>query len=136
MNTEARHKARLWLASVFIVGVATGGVFGYSFAHFSYAATRMTGWALTEPELRAKRVADVTKELGLTPEQAKNVHTILQTAHEEMKVIRDKSTADVDAVRQRACGQIREMLTPEQRPKYEAMLQRRGDEGKKQQAGK
>jgi Spy/CpxP family protein refolding chaperone len=134
MNPESRRKARLWLAAVFVLGLASGGVFGYSFAHRSYAATKANVPALGEPERRAKRIAEMTKELGLTPEQANNVDVLIHNAHAEMKVIHDKSDADADAVRQKARGQIRQVLTPEQRPKYEAMLARMDEERRKKAA--
>ena len=128
MNSETRQKARLWLGLVFILGAAIGGVFGYSFAHRSYAATQ-----LSEPERRAKRVGEMTKEVGLTPEQSTQIDQIIHQAHDEMKAIHEKSDGDVDVVRQRAREQMRNLLTPEQRPKFEAMIQRMDQERKKQQ---
>jgi len=132
MNSETRQKARLWLGLVFILGAAIGGVFGYSFAHRSYAATQAPA-TLSEPERRAKRVAEMTKEVGLTPEQSTQIDQIIHQAHDEMKTIHEKSDADVDVVRQRAREQMRSLLTPEQRPKFEAMIQRKDQERKKQQ---
>ena len=132
MNSETRQKARLWLGLVFILGAAIGGVFGYSFAHRSYAATQAPA-TLSEPERRAKRVAEMTKEVGLTPEQSTQIDQIIHQAHDEMKTIHEKSDADVDAVRQRAREQMRSLLTPDQRPKFEAMVERWNQEKKKQQ---
>jgi Spy/CpxP family protein refolding chaperone len=132
MNSETRQKARLWLGLVFILGAAIGGVFGYSFAHRSYAATQGPT-TLSEPERRAKRVAEMTKEVGLTPEQSTKIDQIIHQAHDEMKTIHEKSDADVDAVRQRAREQMRSLLTPDQRPKFEAMIERWNQERKKQQ---
>jgi Spy/CpxP family protein refolding chaperone len=131
MNSETRQKARLWLGLVFILGAAIGGVFGYSFAHRSYAATQAPAATLSEPERRAKRVAEMTKEVGLTPEQSTQFDQIIHQAHDEMKAIHEKSDADEDAVKQRVREQMRSLLTPEQRPKFEAMIQRK--ERKKQQ---
>lgn len=144
MNSETRQKARLWLGLVFILGAAIGGVFGYSFAHRSYAATQAPAATLSEPERRARRVAEMTKEVGLTPEQSTQIDQIIHQAHDEMKTIHEKSDADVktiheksyadvDVVLQRAREQMRSLLTPEQRPKFEAMIQRMDQEKKKQQ---
>jgi Spy/CpxP family protein refolding chaperone len=133
MNPESRRQARLWLGLVFVLGAGIGLVFGYSFAHRSYAATKATPPALSEPERRAKRMAEMTKEIGLTAEQSARMEEIIRVAHEEMKAIHEKSDADVDAVRQKARAQIREFLTPDQRPKFEAMIQRIDEERKKQQ---
>ena len=136
MNVESRRKARLWLGVVFVLGLAIGGVFGYSFAHRSYAATTANQPTLSEPERRAKRVAELTKELGLTPEQGTSIDAIIHQTHDQMKLIRDKSDADVDVLRQKAREQVRQLLTPEQRPKYEAMIQKMDEERKKQAEGK
>lgn len=133
MNSETRRKARLWLGLVFILGAAIGAVFGYSFARRSYASTSAPTATLSEPERRAKRVAEMTKELGLTPEQSTQVDQIIHGAHDEIKTIHDKSDADVDAVRQRAREQMRALLTPEQKPKFEAMVARMDQERRKQQ---
>ena len=132
MNSETRRKARFWLGLVFILGAAIGAVFGYSFAHRSYASTQTP----SEPERRAKRVAEMTKDVGLTPEQSTQIDQIIHQAHDEMKAIHEKSDADVDVVRQRAREQMRALLTPEQKPKFEAIIQRMDQERKKQQAGK
>ena len=138
MKTETQWKARLWLELVFLLGGAIGAVFGHNFAHRSYAAGKAIPAALSEPERRAKRIAKLTGELGLTPEQSAKVNTIISGAHEEMKTIHEKSDADVDLVRQRARGEIRELLTADQKPKFEVMIQRMDEERKKQQeaAGK
>ena len=132
MNSETRQKARLWLALVFILGAAIGGVFGYSFAHRSYAATQGPT-TLSEPERRAKRIAEMTREVGLTPEQSTQIDQIIRQAHDEIKAIHEKTDADVDVVRQKTREQMRSLLTPEQKPKFEAWIQRMDLEKKKQQ---
>jgi len=132
MNSETRQKARLWLALVFILGAAIGGVFGYSFAHRSYAATQGPT-TLSEPERRAKRIAEMTREVGLTPEQSTQIDQIIRQAHDEIKAIHEKTDADVDVVRQKTREQMRSLLTPEQKPKFEAWIQRMDQEKKKQQ---
>jgi Spy/CpxP family protein refolding chaperone len=132
MNGETRRKAWEWLALLFVLGAAIGGVFGYSFAHRNSAANNPNLQTLSEPERRAKRVAELTKELGLTPEQSHKVDVILLSAHSEMQQIHDKAEADLDGVRQKARAQIREFLTAEQKQKYQEFV-RRMDEDRKQQ---
>jgi hypothetical protein len=134
MSGDAARKARIWLAAVFLVGGAIGAVFGYSFGHRSYAATVTPTVPMSEPERRAKRVADMTKEVGLTPDQGAKMDDIIKQAHNDMKTIRDKSEKDVDAVREQARAQMRTYLTDAQKPKFEAMVQRMDEERKKQQA--
>lgn len=136
MNADSLRRARLWLAVVFLVGAAIGVVFGYSFGHRSYAATVTTPAPMSEPERRAKRVAEMTKEIGLSAEQSAKADDIIRRAHEEMKGIRDNAEKSVDVARQKARNEMRSFLTEEQKPKFEAMVQRMDEERKKQQAGK
>lgn len=135
MNPETQRMARLWLAVVFLLGAAVGVVFGYAYARRTSADTKPGPAAMTEPERRAKRVNEMTKEIGLTPEQSAKVDEIIRGAHEEMKAIREKADGDADAVREKARDQIREFLTPGQKTKFEAMIQRM-DEERKKAAGK
>jgi Spy/CpxP family protein refolding chaperone len=131
MNTESRRKARLWLGLVFVLGAAIGVVFGYSFGHRSYAANVVKAPSLSEPERRAKRVAEMTREVGLTQEQSAKADAIIHAAHDRMKAVHEKSDAEIDAIREEARNQMRELLTPEQKPKFEAMVQRVDAERKK-----
>ena len=133
MSGESLKKARLWLALVFVLGMAIGGVFGYSFAHRTLAAPLATTPQLSEPERRTRRVAEMTNELALTQEQATDIDAIIHQTHDQMKLIHDKSDADMEALRQSARNQMRQLLTPDQKPKFEAMVQRMDAEKKKQQ---
>jgi Spy/CpxP family protein refolding chaperone len=131
MNPDSARKARIWLGVVFLVGAAIGVVFGYSFGHRSYAATLQP--QMSEPERRAKRVGDMTKELGLTADQSAKFDDIIRGAHQEMKEIHDSADKNVDAVREKAREHMRGVLTEEQKPKFEAMAQRMDEARKKQQ---
>src|SRR5271157_3092682 len=132
MNGETRKKAWEWLALLFVLGVAIGGVVGYGLAHRSHVRETVSSRAESEPERRARRVAQMTKEVGLTPEQAQKVDAIIAAAHQEMKTIHDKAETDVDGVRQKARAQIREFLTAEQKQKYQEFVQRLDEERKKE----
>ena len=133
MNPDTKQKAGLWLAVVFALGLAIGAVFGYNFAHKSFAADRPPS-ALSEPERRAARVAEITKELQLTPDQTQKVDSVLHQAHDDMRVIREKSDADMDAIRQKARSEMRTFLTPEQLPKFEDFVKKLDEQRKKQQS--
>jgi Spy/CpxP family protein refolding chaperone len=132
MNPDTRRRAGLWLALVFLLGAAVGVVFGYSFGHWSYASTKVATPALTEGERQAKRVADMSKEIGLNGEQSTKLEGIIHNTHEEMKAIHTKSDAEVDAVREKARDEIRQFLTPEQKAKFEVMVQRMDAQRKQQ----
>ena len=91
MNPESRQKAGLWLAAVFILGAAIGGVFGYSFSQRHALAAPPAATPLSEQGRRAKRVSEMTKEMNLTPEQTSAFDNIIHQAHDEMRAIHDKS---------------------------------------------
>jgi Spy/CpxP family protein refolding chaperone len=130
MNAAVRQKAAIWLALVFLLGAATGGVFGYNMARRSYASTRMP--ALTDAQRVAKKVTEMTQEIGLDQEQANKAGTIILDAQTEIRGIRDKSEADVDLVRMKARDEMRAFLTPEQKAKFEDYVNRLDAERKKQ----
>ena len=131
-DTPATRKAAVWVVVVFLLGAAAGGMLGYGYAHRSVAAASAP---LSEPERRAKRVAELTQDLGLTSDQAKQLDAILMQRHAEVKTIRDQSDAQLDQVRQKGRDQIRAILTPEQKPNFEEYLKKM-DEEKKRNAPK
>jgi Spy/CpxP family protein refolding chaperone len=130
MNPDIRKKAAIWLALVFILGTATGGVFGYSMARRSYAAVKTV--MPSEAERRAKKLAEMTQTIGLTAEQQQKVDGIIKNAQTDIRAIHDKNDAEVDVVRMKARAQMREFLTPEQMPKFEQYMRRLDEERKKQ----
>jgi hypothetical protein len=131
MMPETRQKAALWLALVFIVGLATGGVFGYSFAHRSYAAVRVEH-QISDAEHRAQKVAEMTAAVGLTPEQAQKADAIIADSQSQIKSLRDKTNADVDAVRKAGREHMRSFLTADQVPKFDEFVRKIDEERKKQ----
>jgi Spy/CpxP family protein refolding chaperone len=120
-ETAATRKAALWVGAVFLLGAALGGVLGFLFAHRSVNAANPP---LNEPERRAQRVQELTKELSLTPQQAQQVDSLLQQRHAESKAVRDQADAQMDAIRQKGRTQLRTFLTPDQLPKFEEFLKR------------
>jgi len=137
VNPEVRKKAAIWLVLVFVLGAATGGVFGYNLAHRASAANRPQ--VLGETERRAKKVSEMTEQIGLTPEQARRVEALIGQAQGEIRAIHDNGDAQVDAVRAKTRDAMRAFLTPEQKPKFEEYVRRLDAERKKQkeaQAGR
>ena len=67
-------------------------------------------------------VEQMTQELGLTSDQAKQLDAILMQWHAEAKMIHEQSDAQIEQLRQKGRNQIRVILTPEQKPKFEEFL--------------
>lgn len=128
-ENSAKQKAALWVALVFVVGVALGGLFGYFYGHRSVVAAANP--PLSEPARRAKRVEQLTQELSLTNAQSQQLDTILSQLHAEYKTIHDQSDTQLKQTRQKGRDQIRAILTPEQKPKFEEFLNRMDEERKR-----
>ena len=127
-ETTAKQKAALWVGAVFLLGAALGGVLGYLFAHRPVSASNPP---LSEPERRARRVAQLTKELSLTPQQSQQMDEVLKQIHGEIKVARDQADAQLEQLRQKGRSEMRAILTPEQTPKFEEFLKRLDEERKR-----
>ena len=125
---NATRKAALWVGVVFLLGAALGGVLGYLFAHRPVIAANPP---LSEPERRAHRVQELTRDLSLTPQQAQQVDSILMQRHAEAKAVHDQTDAQLEAIRQKGRAQMRAVLTPDQIPKFEEFLQRMDEERKR-----
>ncbi len=127
-DSSATTKAALWVGTVFLLGAALGGVLGYLSAHRTASAANPP---LSEPQRRARRIEQLTRDLSLTPAQSQQVDAILLQRHAEAKMIHDQTDAQIDQVHQKGRQQIREILTPDQKPKFEEFLKRLDEERKR-----
>jgi Spy/CpxP family protein refolding chaperone len=133
-ESTATRKAALWVGVVFLLGAALGAVLGYGFGHHSVAASSAPA-PQPEPVRRAQRVQELTHDLELTSAQAQEVDSILLQRHTEAKNVHDQSDAQLEQIRQKGRDQIRAILTPEQKPKFEEFLKNL-DEQKKHSGSK
>lgn len=133
-EASATRKAALWVGAVFVLGSALGGVVGYIIAHQRVSAST----SMSEAERRAHRVAQLTSDLGLTSEQEQRLDAILLQVHTQFKAIHEQADAQIDQARQKGRDQIRAILTPEERPRFEELLKRMDEERKRetQQGGR
>ena len=127
-QTAATRKAALWVGVVFLLGAALGGLLGYVFAHRSYAASAAP---MSDLARRTEKVQRMTQELGLTPVQSQQLGEIIKQIQGEYRSIRQKTEPEIDQARQRGRERIREILTPEQKPKFEEYMKRLDEERKR-----
>src|SRR5437667_4705043 len=131
MNVEAngkvKQRAALWVVVVFLLGASLGTVSGYLFAAHSHADTRLI---LDDDARRAQKVALLTKDLGLSPDQQKQLDSVIRDAQGKFKAIHEASQPQIDAARAQAREKVRGFLTPDQRPRYEAYLLKLDEERK------
>jgi Spy/CpxP family protein refolding chaperone len=135
-ESSAKRRAALWVAVVFVLGAALGGLFGYFYGHRGTVAA--SNPPLSEPQRRVQRVEQLTQELGLTKDQKQQLDSALSQLHAEYKSIREQSNqqlnSEMDQARQKGRDQIRALLTPEQKPKFEEFLKRLDEERKRNAA--
>lgn len=132
-ESPASRKAAIWVVVVFLLGAAAGGILGFGYAHRTVSAANQAAPG-PEPERRARRVAELTQELGLSSEQAKQLDAIFLRRHAEAKAIHEQADAQLERNRQSGRDEIRAILTPEQKPKFEAFLQKLDAERKRNSA--
>jgi len=127
-ESTIRQKATLWLAIVFVLGAALGGVLGYAFAHRSYASEPTV---LSPEARRAQRREKLAHDVGLNPDQQKQIGAILDQAQGEYKAVHEVTDPQLEAVRQRTRNKIRALLTDDQKPKFEEFLHKLDEERKR-----
>lgn len=113
------RKAIALLLLVFLLGIAFGAVGHIALDRHAFASrnrNRVTG----QPHL----VNRLTRELNLTADQQEKLTTILKDMQQKFAAVRQQMTPQFEQIRNQGHDQIRQMLTPEQRPKFEEFLRR------------
>jgi Spy/CpxP family protein refolding chaperone len=132
-ENTAKRRAAFWVAAVFVLGMALGGVFGYFYGHRGTVAAAPP--PISDAERHAKRLDQLTRELGLNDSQRQQMDLLLTQIHIDFQSIRTKHSqqleTDLDQERQKSRDQTRAILTPEQLPKFEEFLKRMDEERKK-----
>jgi Spy/CpxP family protein refolding chaperone len=134
-ENTAKRRAAFWVAAVFLLGVALGGVFGYFYGHRGTVAAAPL--PMSDAERHAKRLDQLTRELSLNDSQRQQMDSLLTQIHGDFQSVRNKNAqqleTDMDQERQKSRDQIRAILTPEQKPKFEEFLKRLDEARKRNQ---
>jgi Spy/CpxP family protein refolding chaperone len=123
---QGSRKAFLLVLLVFALGIALGAVGTY------VVTTRVLA---ARPQLNTvpNRVALFTRDLNLNPEQQKQIQEILTETRARYAEIHSQADPEYEKARHEGRQQIRQILTPEQRPKFEDMLRRFDEERRSRQ---
>jgi Spy/CpxP family protein refolding chaperone len=122
------RKAALLVGVVFLLGAGLGGMVGYMFAHrTAFAAPGQPN----DDVRRAQKVQRLTQELNLTAEQQKQLDVIIASVQAQYKAIHKSTDPQINEARQKGREQIRAILTPEQKPKFEDFLRHLDEERKR-----
>jgi Spy/CpxP family protein refolding chaperone len=127
-NTGSR-KAFLVVFVLFLLGIALGSV-------GTYVVTTEVQAARPHPSLShnyAGTVAMFTQGLSLSPDQEKQLESIFNDMRGNYEALHQKLDPEYEQVRHEGRERIRQILTPEQRPKFEDLL-RQIDEQRRRRA--
>ncbi|MFQ5927859.1 MAG: periplasmic heavy metal sensor [Terriglobia bacterium] len=112
------RRAVFYLVLVFVFGVALGGVGAYLADEWD-----VIDWHRHSRNPGRGVVEWLSGELALTSQQQTQLQAILEETGKQYRQIRNRTRAEHEQVRQAGRERIREILTEEQRAKFEELLQ-------------
>jgi hypothetical protein len=116
------RRAYIYFALTFLLGAVAGGICVY------YYAWSTGHWH--RPFNRESFVDRLKGELDLSDTQVTQVEKILDGSTPKIRTAQQQSDAQINAIRQDTRNQIRQILSPQQSPKFEELV-RRWDERRK-----
>jgi Spy/CpxP family protein refolding chaperone len=125
-NSGIRGKAAGLVIAVFLLGIALGALGMY---YWGGQVLASHGHHFDQ----AKLLEDMTREVGLTADQKKQLEVVIEDTRGKFQAIHDQTQSQYDQVRQQARDRIRTFLTPEQRPKFEDFVHRLDEDRKKRE---
>ena len=127
-TNQGNRKAYLIVFVLFILGIALGSVGTYLVTMRVQAAR-----PAVVGERAPSHMAMFTRDLNLTPEQQTQVQAIMNETRSHYAELHQKLDPEYEQVRQQSRDHIRQVLTPEQRPKFEELLRQMDEERRKRQ---
>jgi hypothetical protein len=126
-NVRTRREAALLVIVVFALGVLLGGLGTHLWGERVWGQQSV-------PKTRDQLVARLTHEVGLTPEQQKQVTAIIDDTRAQWKVIYAPVDVQKEQIRQQSRDKLRALMTPEQRVKLESFFHELDEQRKKDEA--
>jgi len=117
----AKAKFSILLAVLFLVGGSSGFIGG-----FYYHKYKMHRWwvKMMNTNPKTMQLETFTRELKLSPEQRKSVDAILERQFQAFKTIGEEIKPRYKAIGDSARIEITNLLTPEQKIKYDSLIAR------------
>lgn len=125
---QGNRKAFLMVLLVFVMGIALGAVGTY------VVTTRVLAARAPRAASVPNRVAMFTRDLNLDAEQQKQIQAILTETRARYAEIHSQADPEYEKARQEGREKMRQILTPEQRPKLEDLLRRFDTERRSRQS--
>jgi hypothetical protein len=126
-NTKTRSEAAVLVIVVFFLGALLGGVGNHLWGE------RVWGKQISSSghPSRDQMVRSLTEDLQLNAEQQQQLGAIIDDTKSQIHAIYAPADAQREVLRQKGRDRIRAILTPEQKPKFEAFMQHLDEERKK-----
>jgi Spy/CpxP family protein refolding chaperone len=118
-NTKKRGEAAVLVFVVFLLGALLGGVGNHVWGERVWGKQIVN----TQPT-RNQIVGDLTRDLQLTPDQQKQLGSIVDDTRAQWKALYAPVEPQHEQIRQQARDRMRAILTPEQKPKFEEFMHR------------
>jgi Spy/CpxP family protein refolding chaperone len=128
-TNQGSRKAVLLVLVLFVLGIALGSM-GTYLVTTRVLAARPQATLVHNP---GHTMAMYTRDLNLSPDQQSQIQAILNDTRAHYAALHEKLDPEYEQVRQQGRDRIRQLLTPEQRPKFEDLL-RQMDEDRRQRA--
>jgi type II secretory pathway component PulJ len=128
-TSQASRKAFLLVLLVFALGIGLGSLGTY------VVTTRVLAARPQQPAHNpANTMAMFTRDLNLNGDQQKQIQAILTETRARYAEIHSQADPEYEQARQAGREKIRQVLTQEQRPKFEDLLRRMDDERRRRQS--
>jgi Spy/CpxP family protein refolding chaperone len=118
-NNKTRSEAALLVLVVFLLGAVLGGLANHLWGEKVWGHQNSSG----SPSA-SQLVSDLTRELQLTPEQQQQIVVIVDDTRAQIRTAYAPAEAQREQLRQQGRARIRAILNPDQKPKFEAFMQR------------
>ncbi len=125
---QRNRKAVLLVFLVFVLGIALGAVGTY------LVTTRVLAARTLPDHSAASRMAMFTRDLNLDPDQQRQIQQILTETRARYAEIHSQADPEYEAARHQGRERIRQVLRPEQRPKFEELLRQMDEDRRRRQA--
>ena len=128
-TNQGSRKAFLLVFVLFVLGIALGSV-GTYLVTMRVQAARPQATLAHNP---AHTMAMYTRDLNLNADQQSQIQAILNDMRARYAALHEKLDPEYEQVRQQGRERIRQLLTPEQRPKFEDLLRQIDEDRRRRQ---